>query len=82
MTTIIKYILTGSPKAFGFKTKESFRSRLTENFQEARSLKEANLLITDSMESDTNKMKTAHNLGIAIETYGDLAYDLGLANAE
>ncbi len=69
----IKYILTGSPKTHGFKTKADFRKALRSNFVEAKNIEDANLLITNSQYSETSKMQNAHRLGVAIVTYSDIA---------
>ena len=67
----IKVCMTGSPREFGFKTKEEFISQF-ENVEEVSiSSKECQFLITDSYESSSNKMKVAEKKGITIKTYGD-----------
>lgn len=63
-------ILTGSPSAFGFKTKGEFMSQHPE-FRETTSWKEAKMLITDDLGSNSSKMQKAKKAGIAIKTYGD-----------
>jgi len=61
--------MTGSPKDFGFKTKEEF----IKNFPNCKEsdLKNAKYLITDSYTSSSSKMKVAEKKGIQIRTYGD-----------
>ena len=61
--------MTGSPKEFGYKTKEEF----IKNFPNCKEsdLKNAKYLITDSYSSSSSKMKVAEKKGITIKTYGD-----------
>jgi DNA ligase (NAD+) len=66
-----RYMLTGSPKNFGFKTKEEFKSTLPSNWVEVDNLKQAHMLITDDMASISSKMKSAQQLKLKIQTYGD-----------
>ena len=66
-----KYIMTGSPKQFGFGTKAEFSSFLGGGYTEVKNLKDTHLLVTDDLESKTSKMKTAEKLGITIKTYGE-----------
>lgn len=66
----IKVILTGSPDAFGYKTKSAFMQQHPE-YVETTSWKEVQLLITDDLESNSGKMQKARKAGIPIKTYGD-----------
>jgi len=71
----IKVCMTGSPRGYGYSTKEEFISQF-ENVEEVSiSSKECQFLITDSYESTSNKMKTAEKKGITIKTYEDFIKD-------
>ncbi len=67
----IKYMMTGSPKSFDYKTKAVFKGVLPKNFTEVKKINDATLLITDDLESNSSKMKKAKSMGIEIKTYGD-----------
>ena len=67
--SVVKYLLTGSPKSFGFSTKEQFKSTLPQNWQEVGNIKLADMLITDSLISKSSKMSAATKLGKQIVTY-------------
>ena len=66
----IKVILTGSPEEFGYKTKSVFLQQHP-NLEEVSSWKEIQVLITDSLDSNSGKMQKAKKAGIPIKTYGD-----------
>jgi NAD-dependent DNA ligase len=71
--------LTGSPKNYGFKTKEEF---LTEANKYAMVTvgkldKNCNYLITDDLESTTAKMQKAEKLGVEIVDYGTFMSIIG-----
>jgi len=61
--------LTGSPKAFGFKTKAEFLIKYP-NLYEC-DLKDATFLVTDDLNSTSSKMKDAAKRGVKIKTYGE-----------
>jgi NAD-dependent DNA ligase len=61
--------MTGSPKEFGYKTKDEFIKQFP-NCKES-DLKNASFLITDSYTSTSSKMGVAKKKGITIKTYGD-----------
>lgn len=61
--------MTGSPKAFGFVTKEDFLDTIKPFGFEHGKLNEARFLITDDLSSTSSKMKTAEKKGIEIMTY-------------
>jgi len=63
--------LTGSPKAFGFKTKEEFMSKFPNLVEVSVTDKNCNYLITDDLNSTSSKMKAADKKGIKIVTYGN-----------
>lgn len=69
--------MTGSPKNFNFSTKAVFLEKLADfDFSEGKMTKKNNvvdILVTDSTESMTTKMKMANELGVEIMTYGELA---------
>lgn len=64
---------TGSPKEFGFDTKEDFEKEI-EPFGYIHGLlnKNCTYLITDDLSSKTSKMNKATKLGVEILTYGQL----------
>ena len=68
--------MTGSPKPVA-KTKEVFLAMLAQyGFTQNKMSKKNNIvdiLVTDSKESKTTKMKLAEELGIEIMTYEELA---------
>lgn len=71
METTIYACLTGSPKDFGYKTKEEFTNKFSNIVEVSITDKKCQYLITDSYQSTSNKMKTAEKKGIIIKTYGD-----------
>jgi len=68
---IVYACLTGSPKAFGFKTKEEFISKFPNIIEVSVTDKNCNYLITDDYNSTSSKMKAAEKKGVKIVTYGD-----------
>lgn len=69
----IPYECTGSPKAFGFTTKEEFASKAKSRGYYHTSLKEAKILFTDDMNSSSSKMGVARKRGIKILLYTELS---------
>lgn len=69
MQDIKFYIMTGSPKPFGHKTKKDFAATLPSNYKEAKNIRHADVLFTDDASANTSKMKTANSLNIDIELY-------------
>jgi DNA ligase (NAD+) len=68
----ILFEMTGSPKEFGFKTKDEFTSKLKSAGWVHHGLdKDAKYLITDDINSSSSKMTKAKKLGIEIITYSD-----------
>lgn len=68
----IKFVMTGSPKGFGFKTKAEFVKTLPSNWFEQKGLNnETNYLITDDLASKSSKTTKANKLGINIVLYSD-----------
>lgn len=64
--------MTGSPKSFGFNTKELFANEFDGNIIEVSlSDKSCKYLITDDYSSNSSKMVTAKKKNIEILTYGD-----------
>jgi len=63
--------MTGSPRDFGFKTKEEFISRFPNVEQVSVTDARCNYLITDSLNSTSSKMKNAQKKGVKIVTYGE-----------
>jgi DNA ligase (NAD+) len=69
----IKFEMTGSPKEFGFKTKDEFIKLVSSHgFVQTTLSKDSNYLITDDIESDSSKMAKARKLNVTIVTYGDI----------
>lgn len=65
--------MTGSPREFGFKTKEKFLETLDPFGVEHHSLTYGcDYLVTNNILSSTIKMKNAKRYGVKIITYGDL----------
>lgn len=62
--------MTGSPKNFGFKTKEEFISQFPNVEEVAVTDAKCNYLITDDLNSSSGKMKAAEKKGVKIVTYG------------
>ena len=62
--------LTGSPKDFGYKTKEEFISQFSNVEEVAVTDPRCNYLITNSLDSVTSKMKNAEKKGVRKVTYG------------
>lgn len=69
--TSIYVCMTGSPKDFGYKTKEEFIKQFPNVVEVDLNNKDCNYLITDSYTSTSSKMKVAEKKGIKIVTYGD-----------
>jgi hypothetical protein len=70
---MIRIEMTGSPKPFGFKTKEQFIETLKPYGVFSYKLSPScDFLITNDLSSNTLKMKLATQLGIKIMTYGGL----------
>ncbi len=73
----IKYEMTGSPKAFGFKTKEEFVNLIKQNGYIHTGLdKSTNILITDDLNSSSSKMAKARKLGVEIKTYEQILNEI------
>ena len=69
----IKFEMTGSPKEFGFKTKDEFIKLVSQHgFVQTPLSKESTYLITDDLESSSSKMAKARKLNVTIVTYGDI----------
>lgn len=63
---------TGSPKPFGFKTKEEFLLAAKAKGYYHTSLKDAKVLFTDDLSSTSSKMKTAQSKGVKILLYSEI----------
>jgi len=63
--------MTGSPKAFGYKTKEEFIAQFPNVEEVSVTDAKCNYLITDDLNSTSGKMKAAEKKGVKIVTYGD-----------
>jgi NAD-dependent DNA ligase len=69
----IIFEMTGSPKPYGFKTKEDFVKLITENGYIHGDLNDkCKILITDDIHSNSSKMSKAKKLGVEIMTYEDI----------
>ena len=62
--------MTGSPKNFGYKTKEEFISQFSNVEEVSVTDAKCNYLITDDLNSKSGKMKAAEKKGVKIVTYG------------
>lgn len=73
MPKIAKYYIemTGSPRDFGFKTKEKFLETVEQFGVVHVKITGCNYLITDDLTSNTIKMKTAKRNGAKVVTYGE-----------
>lgn len=70
---MIRIEMTGSPKPFGFKTKEQFIETLKPYGVFSYKLSpSSDFLITNDLSSNTLKMKLATRMGVRIMTYGGL----------
>jgi len=68
----ISFEMTGSPKAFGFSTKEEFLKKAKEKGYHHTGLKDAKVLFVDDINSSSSKMKTAKVKGIKIMLYNEI----------
>ena len=68
----IPYEMTGSPKAFGYKTKDEFIKAAKEKGYHHSGLSGAKVLFVDDLSASSNKMKTAQSKGIKIMLYSDI----------
>jgi len=69
----IKFEMTGSPKPFGFKTKDEFTKLIGSHGWVHTGLdRETKYLITDDITSTSSKMSKANKLGIEVITYSDV----------
>lgn len=68
----IGYEMTGSPKEAGYAKKEELIAYLATKGYVHSKIKDAKVLLTDSYDSKSSKMKTANAKGIQILTYADL----------
>jgi hypothetical protein len=68
----ISFEMTGSPKAFGFSTKEEFLKKAKEKGYHHTGLKDAKVLFVDDINSSSSKMKTAKAKGIKIMLYNEI----------
>ena len=65
--------MTGSPKGFGFATKNDFVDAVAPYGIIAGTLnKDCSFLVTDDLDSMTSKMEKAAKLGVQVVTYGQL----------
>lgn len=73
-----KFEMTNSPVSAGFKTKNEFIEFVeSHGYEPAKLNKDCNLLITESLDVNSDKMKKAKQLGIPIKTYSEVAVSLG-----
>jgi len=68
----IGYEMTGSPKNSGFSVKSDLEKFLLANGYIHTGLKEAKILLTDSLNSSSSKMAQARKLGVEIMEYSTL----------
>lgn len=68
----ISFEMTGSPKAFGFNTKDEFLKKAKEKGYHHAGLKDAKVLFVDDINSSSSKMKTAKAKGIKIMLYNEI----------
>jgi NAD-dependent DNA ligase len=70
----VKIMLTGSPKSIGFATKAIFLEKLAETLQfvEVNKIKDCDILIADSVDGNSNKLKQARDMQKSIATYSEI----------
>lgn len=68
----IGFEMTGSPKDSGYKVKSDFVKFMGNHGYFHTGLKEAKVLLTDSMTSSSSKMEAARKLGVEILTYAQM----------
>lgn len=68
----IPFEMTGSPKSFGFKTKDEFLKLAKEKGYYHAGLKDAKVLFVDDINSSSSKMKTAQIKGVKIMLYNEI----------
>ena len=69
----ILFEMTGSPKPYGFKTKEEFTNLISAHgFVHSKLDKKCKYLITDDIHSTSSKMSSAKKLGVEIKTYEEI----------
>lgn len=68
----IGFEMTGSPKDSGYKVKSDLVKFMASHGYVHKPLKEAKILLTDSMTSSSSKMSAARKAGIEILTYEDM----------
>jgi DNA ligase (NAD+) len=68
----IPFEMTGSPKSFGFKSKEEFVAAAKLKGYYHVGLKEAKVLFVDDLNTSSNKMKTAQSKGVKIMLYSEI----------
>jgi len=64
--------MTGSPKDAGYKVKSDLVKFMATHGYVHKPLKEAKILLTDSMTSTSSKMSAARKAGVEIVTYDDM----------
>jgi DNA ligase (NAD+) len=68
----IGFEMTGSPKDAGYKVKSDLVKFMASHGYVHKALKEAKILLTDSMTSTSSKMTAARKAGVEIVTYEDM----------
>ena len=68
----IGYEMTGSPKAFGFKTKGEFIQYAKDKGYHHSGLSTAKILFVDDLNTSSSKMKTAQSKGIKVMLYSEI----------
>ncbi len=71
----ITFEMTGSPKDFGYKTKEDFINKVKQMGWEHTNLnKDTDYLVCDDLNSNSSKIQKAKKLGVKIVTYSNLKF--------
>jgi NAD-dependent DNA ligase len=68
----ITYEMTGSPSSFGFKTKKDFVEYAKSKGYRHTGLKDAKILFTDDITSNSGKMKDAQKRGVIAKLYSEI----------
>jgi DNA ligase (NAD+) len=68
----VSFEMTGSPKGAGYKTKQEFIQAAKDRGYHPTGLKDAKVLFTDDLNSDSSKMVAARARGVQIRLYSEL----------
>ena len=72
--------MTGSPKSSGFNVKSDLEKFLLSHGYIHKGLKDAKILLTDSVTSSSSKMQAARKQGVEIREYSEFIQELNEAD--